>query len=232
MSGAMNAAPRLAEPAARPTALPRDLLIVDDHPIVLQGFRLLAEEAGIARVHEARDIVGAYRTFHRHRPSVVVTDLSFRDDGLSGLSLIRRIRALEPGARILALSMHRDPVIVARVLECGALGFVLKDTPAAAFLEALEAVTNGRSYLPHDIAIEIAMMNAGAHDRPLANLSGREMQILVLIGKGKSYDEIAGILTLNYRSVVNATSALRCKLGAGSMAELMQIATTQAGTLS
>jgi DNA-binding NarL/FixJ family response regulator len=168
--------------------------------------------------------------FHRHRPGVVVTDLSFRDDGLSGLSLIRRIRALEPDARILALSMHRDPVIVARVLECGALGFVLKDTPAASFLEALEAVANGRSYLPHDIAIEIAMLNAGAHDLPLANLSSREMQILVLIGKGKPYDEIAEILTLNYRSVVNATATLRSKLGVGSMAELMQIAASQART--
>jgi DNA-binding NarL/FixJ family response regulator len=222
------AAPGPAQPARSVRA--RDLLIVDDHPIVLQGFRLLAEEAGIARVHEARDIVAAYRTFHRHRPGVVVTDLSFRDDGLSGLSLIRRIRALEPEARILALSMHRDPVIVARVLECGALGFVLKDTPAAAFLEALEAVANGRSYLPHDIAIEIAMLNAGAHDLPLANLSSREMQILVLIGKGKPYDEIAEILTLNYRSVVNATATLRSKLGVGSMAELMQIAASQART--
>jgi DNA-binding CsgD family transcriptional regulator len=74
------------------------------------------------------------------------------------------------------------------------------------------------------------MLNAGAHDLPLANLSSREMQILVLIGKGKPYDEIAEILTLNYRSVVNATATLRSKLGVGSMAELMQIAASQART--
>ncbi|WP_164079068.1 response regulator, partial [Stenotrophomonas maltophilia] len=67
---------------------PGQLLIVDDHPVVLQGFRQLAEAAGIAVLHEARDVVSGYRSFHKHRPGLVVTDLGFGDDGLSGLSLI------------------------------------------------------------------------------------------------------------------------------------------------
>ena len=99
------------------------VLIVDDHPVVRRGFRHLAEDAGLRAVHEAADVVSGYRTFHRHRPGLVVTDLGFRDQGLSGLSLIRRVRALEPATRILAFSMHDYPAIVACAIQGGAHGF-------------------------------------------------------------------------------------------------------------
>lgn len=204
-----------------------ELLVVDDHPIVSQGFQRLAEAAGLGRVHEAQDIVSGYRAFHRIRPALVVTDLRFGGDGLSGLSLIRRIRALTPDARILACSMHADPVIVARALECGALGFVLKDGPAAEFLEALAAVRGGRGYLPESLAAEVAILQVGPSRTPLARLDARELQILSLLGQGRSYEEIARALALNYRSVVNAAAAIRHKLGAGSLAELIRIALSQ-----
>jgi DNA-binding NarL/FixJ family response regulator len=205
------------------------ILIVDDHPVVLQGFRQLAEMKGLAHVFEARDIVSAYRVFHRHRPGLVVTDLSFGEGGLSGLSLIRRIRALDPATRILAFSMYDDPIVAARVLESGASGFVMKDTSVAIFLEALEAVQAGRGYLPHAIAIDVAMLDLAPNRSPLARLTARELQILSLLGKGKTYTEIARILALNYRSVVGATSVMRVKLGAGSLAELIHIALKHPG---
>ncbi|MFD0936746.1 response regulator [Methylobacterium trifolii] len=205
------------------------VLVIDDHPIVLQGCRRLAEEAGVALVHEAADIVSGYRTFHRYRPGIVVTDLNFRDDGLSGLSLIRRIRALEPATRILAFSMHDDPVIVSRALESGALAFVLKDAGTATFLEAIEAVRAGRGYLQHRLATDVAMLNAGGRHAPLARLSARELQILSLLSRGRSYAAIADTLSVSYRTVINANSSMRRKLGAGSQAELIQIAVSQGG---
>lgn len=138
MSAARTSADR---PAGRDGPRVLDaVLIVDDHPVVRRGFRHLAEDAGVRAVHEAADVVSGYRTFHRHRPGLVVTDLGFRDQGLSGLSLIRRVRALEPATRILAFSMHDDPVIVARAIEGGAHGFVLKDTAVTRFHEALATV--------------------------------------------------------------------------------------------
>jgi DNA-binding NarL/FixJ family response regulator len=205
------------------------ILMVDDHPVVLKGFRQLAETDGIGEVFEAGDVVSAYRLFHRHRPGLVVADLSLGEDGLSGLSLIRRIQALEPATRILAFSMYDDPVIAARAIEAGASGFVMKDSTVAVFLEALEAVRAGRGYLPHAIATEIAMLDLSPDRAPLARLNARELQILSLLGKGKTYAEIARILTLNYRSVVGTTSAMRVKLGAGSLAELIHIALRQPG---
>lgn len=204
-----------------------EVLVVDDHPVVLRGFRTLMEAAGIAAVHEASDIVGAYRFFHRRRPAVVVCDLTFRDSGLAGLSLIRRIRALDPHARILAFSMHADPVIVARALESGALGYVRKDVPSATFLDAFAAVRAGRGYLDHDIAIAVAVLNTAAHRSPLADLNTRELQILSLLGRGRSYRDVADILSISYRTVIGACCNLRRKLGVRSRAELLRVAIAQ-----
>lgn len=229
MSGA-HAAARIAAPRTVP-ARPATILVVDDHPIVMQGVRRIAEAAGVRVVHEAADIVSGYRLFHRHRPPLVVTDLSFRDDGLSGLSLIRRIRALEPGARILVFSMHADPVLVSRALESGALGFVLKDAGSDAFLEALDAVHAGRGYLPHTLATDVAMLNRSARPTPLATLSTRELQILSLLSQGKSYEAIASAMAVSYRTIINASSSMRRKLGVESRAGLVQIAVNRRNAL-
>lgn len=228
MTPARPSARRPAAPPARPEAV----LVVDDHPIVLQGLRRLAEEAGMARVFEAADIVSAYRLFHRHRPGLVVADLSFRDGGLSGLSLIRRIKALEPETRILVFSMHADPVVVSRALESGALGFVLKDAGSGTVLEAVAAVGLGRGYLPHALATDVAMLNRSVRPAPLATLSARELQVLSLLSQGKSYEAIANALSVSYRTVINASSSMRRKLGAESRAALIRIAVSRAGTIA
>ena len=204
-----------------------ELLIVDDHPVVLSGFRRLAEDAGLRAVYEESDVVSCYRTFHRHRPGLVVTDLGFRDQGLAGLSLIRWVKALEPATRILAFSMYDDPVIVARAIESGSHGFVLKDDGVEQFRQALEAVRAGRSFLPHRLATEIAMLNAGVCRSPLSRLSARELQILSLLGAGHTYEIIADKLSVSDRSIAAAVSNLRQKLGAGSLAQLLHIALAQ-----
>ena len=234
MSGAATSEGRLSVRGAVPRpapARPATLLVIDDHPIVMQGVRRLAETAGVRAVHEASDIVSGYRLFHRHRPDLVVADLSFRDDGLSGLSLIRRIRALEGQARILVFSMHADPVLVSRALESGALGFVLKDAGPDAFLEAFDAVAAGRGYLPHALATDVAMLNRSARPAPLATLSSRELQILSLMSQGKSYEAIASAMAVSYRTIINASSSMRKKLGVESRAALVQIAVSRRNAL-
>jgi len=93
------------------------VLIVDDHPIVLQGCRRMLQDAGVAEVLEARDVASGYRLYRRDRPDVMIVDLAVQNKGLGGLALIRRISAHNPRARILVFSMHSDPVIVARALK-------------------------------------------------------------------------------------------------------------------
>ncbi|NEU11368.1 response regulator transcription factor [Methylobacterium sp. BTF04] len=203
------------------------VLIVDDHPVILRGVRRIMEDAGVGTVHEATDIVAGYRLFHRLRPDIVVADLTFRTGALSGLSLIRQIRALARETRILAFSMHDDPVIVSRALESGATGYVLKDVPAAQFHEAFEAVRAGRSYLPHALATRVAMLGLGARRSPLADLTARELQVLSLLGRGQSYQAIADALAVSYRTVIGASAILRHKLGVRTLAELIHVAVSQ-----
>ena len=157
------------------------ILIVDDHPVILRGFRTLMEDMRIETFHEATTIVEAYRAFYRERPGMVLADLTFGAHGVTGLSLIRRIRSLDRRTRILAFSMHDDPTIVARALESGASGYVLKDAPTSEFLRAFDEVRSGRSYIDHDLALRVAMLNANTGQSPVSTLTERELQVLSLI---------------------------------------------------
>ncbi|GJD79694.1 response regulator transcription factor [Methylobacterium gregans] len=199
------------------------VLIVDDHPVILQGFRRVVEDAGVAMIVEAGDPVSGYRLFHRIRPQVAVVDLTFRGSGLAGLALIKRMRALEPRARILAFSMHRDPIIAARALEAGAIGYVFKDSPVPDFLAAFDAVREGRPYLPHLLATQIAGIGAMPEPSRYDALNAREIQVSILLREGRSYRFIADNLSIGYRTVVNTCASIRKKLGARTQAELLKM---------
>src|ERR1700749_980373 len=134
------------------------VVVVDDHPIVLQGCRRMLEDAGVEVILEARDAITGYKLCRRHRPDVAIVDLAMQDGGLSGLPLIRRIRTYDARVRILVFSMHSDPIIVARALEAGACGYVLKDTSSEDFLKAFKAVVASGAYLSHDLALQVALV--------------------------------------------------------------------------
>src|SRR3954454_13869548 len=159
------------------------VLIIDDHPIVLQGCRRVLLDGGVETVLEARDIVSGYRLYRRHRPDVVIIDLSLQGNGLGGLPLIQRIRAHDPRTRILVFSMHSDPIIVSRALKAGAAGYILKDTASRDLLEAFERVRNGGHYLANELAVQVALVGSGVRRDPLAELTPRELQMLGLLAE-------------------------------------------------
>jgi two-component system invasion response regulator UvrY len=199
-------------------------LIIDDHPIVLQGCRRVLLDAGVETVLEARDIVAGYRLYRRHRPDVVIVDLSLQGNGLGGLPLVQRIKAHDPRARILVFSMHSDPVIVSRALKAGAAGYILKDTASKDLLEAFEKVRAGGHYLGGELAMQVALVGSGARRDPLADLTPRELQMLGLLAEGKPYGRIADDLGISYKTVVNTCSQLKQKLGAKNLPDLIRLA--------
>ena len=99
------------------------------------------------------------------RPDVIIVDLAMRTGALGGLSFIRRLRLHDQRTPVLVFTMHSDPVIVSRALEVGATGYVLKDTSSEEVLKAFQKVREGRPYLSHDLASEVAFMEARA--RPI-----------------------------------------------------------------
>jgi len=159
---------------------------------------------------------------------VVICDLTFQGSGMAGLGLIRRIRAVAPETRILVFSMHNDPVIVARALEAGALGYVLKDHASAELFEAFGKVRIGEVYLDRRLATEVAMLRADARRTPESQLTPREQQILARLAQGRSYGAIASDLSVSYKTVTNACSQMRQKLGVRTLAELIHVAVTHA----
>jgi DNA-binding NarL/FixJ family response regulator len=206
------------------------VLIIDDHPIVLQGCRRMLEDAGVKTVLEARDATSGYRLYRRHHPDVVIVDLGMQEGGLGGLEVIRRMRSHDPRSRILVFSMHSDPIIAARALEAGATGYVLKDSNE--LMKAFDQVRSGTPYLSNDLAMQVALVRTGVRANPLADLTPRELQTLSLLAEGKPYGRIAEELNVSYKTVVNACSQLKQKLNAKNLPELIRAAVQLVSTES
>ena len=200
------------------------VLIIDDHPIVLQAWRRMLQDAGVTDICDARDVASGYRLFLRRQPEFVIVDLSMQGRGLGGLPLIKRIRARDPRTRILVFSMHSDPMIAARALEAGANGYVLKDASPDELIKAFEKVRSGTPYLSGDMAMQVALVQTGVRRNPLADLTPRELETLSQLAQGKPYGRIADELNVSYKTVVNVCSQLKQKLGARNLPELIRIA--------
>ncbi|ASG24379.1 response regulator transcription factor [Nitrospirillum viridazoti] len=199
-------------------------LVVDDHPIVYQGCRRVLQDMGVDAVFDAGSVVAGYRSYLRRRPDMVIVDLTFSGDDLGGLALIRRIRTSNANARIVVFSMHNDPTVVARALECGALGYVLKDAPPAELMAACERALAGEPHLNHKLAVQVALLRSRGNSLPMRDLSEREKQVLALLARGNNYDQIAAKLGVSYKTVANASSLMRDKLRVKNLAGLIRFA--------
>ncbi|MEG6509025.1 response regulator transcription factor [Methyloligella sp. 2.7D] len=202
-----------------------EVLIIDDHPIVLEGTKQLLKFAGVKGIVQSHSLAEGFRLYRAKKPDVIIVDLALRTGALGGLSFIRRLRLHDRRTPILVFSMHNDPFIVSRALKIGANGYILKDTPSDEILTAFDRVRQGGPYLSHAIASEVAFLEAkGNTANPLRNISVRELQILSLIAEGKPYAEIADELHVSYKTVANTCGQLKTKLGVRSLSELMRIA--------
>ncbi|ACA21026.1 two component transcriptional regulator, LuxR family [Methylobacterium sp. 4-46] len=206
------------------------ILVIDDHPIVLQGCRRLLEDGG-AEVRVAACLAQGYRAVLRHRPAVALVDLAFAGAPLAGLALLRRVAGRRLPTRCLVFSMHADPAVIAQALESGALGYVLKDAPAAELLRAVDRVRAGRPYLDPSLAAEVALLRRDPARSPLQQLSPRERRILALLAEGRTRAAIAADLSVSYKTVTNACAALRRRFDLGSHTELTHLAVRHARDL-
>ena len=121
-------------------------------------------------------------------------------------------------------SMNDDPVFAARAIEVGAKGYVSKSGDPNDLVEAIVQVGRGDTYLPPAIARSLAFAGPTAAQSPLAKLTSREMEILRLLGAGKSLTEIAWLVQSSYKTVANTSSIIRQKLGVRTSGELVRLA--------
>jgi DNA-binding NarL/FixJ family response regulator len=206
------------------------VLIVDDHPIMIQGCERILRDAGVSELIEARSFLSAYRHYRRHRPDLIILDLSLNGTDLSGLAFLRHVRSMDEQIPVLVFSMHGDKIIVKRAIEAGATGYLLKDTSSSEFLKAFHRVRGGGQYLAPELAAEIAFMGAKRTTDARATLTNREMEMLSLLAEGKSYSDIAAQLEISYRTVANTASQLKAKLNAKTLPELIHHAIKHTAT--
>lgn len=199
------------------------VLVIDDHPIVLEGCRRVLIDAGFDEVLQASTMLTGFQLYRRAKPDLVIVDLAIRGSGLAGLSLIRRLRLNDDATPILVFSMHGDPIIASRALKAGATGFLAKDTGPKTFLEAIEKVRRSQPYMGHEMALQVALLSSRAR-RDSADLTSRELQTLALLGEGRAYGQIADQLGVSYKTVANTCSILKEKLQASTLQDLVRMA--------
>lgn len=214
----MNAAPPLS--TATDNA-PLRVLIVDDHPVVAEGWERITRGRLDCQVIAAATPSQAWRAWRSEAPDVIVADLTMGERKLAGIRLIQRLRAAGATLPVLVFTMHRSPIIARRALQAGCNGIIMKDLPSDEICEALRAVTQGDDYVPADVARKIALMARPGGFDAAPRLTPREQDILRAIADGLSYREIAERAGISYKTVSNVSQTLRDKLSAQSFADLV-----------
>ncbi len=199
------------------------ILLVDDHPVVRQGYRRVLENQSDFRVvAEADNAAGAYAAFKTHAPDVVVMDISMK--GASGLEAIRNIRARDDRARILVFSMHSEAALVKTAFNAGASGFVTKSSEPAALIQAIRSVARGERAMSDDIAHALAEDSLNPSRSMLERLGEREIEILRQLAAGSTADQIAANLNLSLKTVQNYHDMVKVKTGLQTDAQLVRLA--------
>ncbi len=199
------------------------ILLVDDHVIVRSGLRNLLTSMMDVRISEAATGRDALLRLRQDRPDIVLLDLNL--PGIGGLELLRRMLLEDRDARIVVLSMHAEPLYVVRAMELGARGYLSKNASAEELLIAVRRTAEGGRYIENEIAQELAL-RAIAPENGLRELTERDLEIMRLLAEGLGLAEIADALGISYKTIANACSQIKAKLGVTRTNDLIRLAMT------
>jgi two-component system response regulator NreC len=212
------------------------VLVADDHAILRAGLRLLVNaQADMEVVAEAPDGEQAVEAARQTKPDVALLDLTM--PRLGGVRALQEIVRTCPQTRVLVLTMHDDPAYLRSVLAAGASGYVLKRSVDAELLAAVRAVHRGGTFVDPSLAnvlVQDVLANAGAKGpraRPASILSDRELQVLRLVARGYSSQQISKQILVGVKTVETYRSRLAQKLGLKTRSDLVRFA-VQMGLLT
>ena len=195
---------------------PVRLFMVDDHPAVREGLRLLLEQQGVVVCGEAGDVAGALAAIPAAAPDLVMVDLSLGRD--SGLTLLRWLAARFPLVPLLVYSMHEDPFHVQQALAAGATGYVTKREITALLALAIDELLAGRRYGSPRPGEALGAHPAGA--RPARPRRPPQRRGSGLVAEGFSPQAIAERLGVSRRTVDSYFARILEKLGLPGMEAL------------
>lgn len=201
-----------------------DVMLVDDHELVRTGIKRLLEDAeDIQVVAEACSGEEAINLARKHRPDVVLMDVSM--PGIGGLEATRKLLQSNPKIRVVAVTMHKDDVFPSRLLDAGAMGYLTKGSKVDEIVHAIREVVAGRRYISSDIAQTLALsLLPGGGKSPFDMLSQREMQVMIMLMQGHKINDISDKLCLSPKTVSTYRYRLFDKLGVQNDVELTRLA--------
>jgi DNA-binding NarL/FixJ family response regulator len=205
------------------------ILVADDHELVRRGIRgLLRTRHGWSVIGEAVNGREAIEKVHRLKPDIAILDISMPD--LDGLQAARTIREAIPTTKVVVLTMHESDHMVRRVLDAGALGFVLKSDLAKHLVKAVKDVSTGKQFLTpriSDIVLKGFLNTSNQADTTgpsQARPTPREVEIIRLLAEGKANKAIAAKLGITIRTAETHRAKIMLKLGLHSLTELIHYA--------
>lgn len=204
------------------------ILLADDHRIVIQGIKgALLEHKEFKVVGEAENGQEAVRLAASLEPDIIIMDISMPD--LNGLNATIRIKADNPGIRIIIYSMHSDQEYVIDLFRAGISGYVLKEDPISDLILAINAVKSGGQYFstmaPSILCKHIESLEKGEVEFDVfEDLSIREREIFQLLAEGKNVRQIGKILSISHKTVESHKYNMMTKLKLKTLADLIKLA--------
>jgi len=192
---------------------PISVLIVDDHPVVRRGLRVLLEvQDGIEVAGEAGDGTAALALDAEHAPDVILLDLKL--PGMDGIAVLSELRSRDSAARVLVLTSATEPASASLAVRSGAAGVLYKDVDPDALVRAIRSVHDGHLLLASEAAGPLVRSaGTGGPGVGLDTLTSREREVLAELTKGRSNREIARALGVSEKTVKAHVSSVLAKLG-------------------
>jgi DNA-binding NarL/FixJ family response regulator len=213
--------------ASEAAGAPRRVFIVDDHPVFREGMKqLVNQQDGLTVCGEAGDYEPALQEILRLQPDLALVDITL--PGRSGLELVKQLRSLKQPVKLLIVSMHDEALYAARVLRAGGDGYIMKQEGPAEIIHAIRDVLGGHCYLSEAVlksaAKPAAKPGVPAANRAIDQLTDSELEILELLGRGRSHPEIARQLRLSLRDTRAQATQMQRKLKLKSLHALIRYA--------
>ena len=201
-----------------------NILVADDHSFLRRGLKqVLGEEFSPANVVESDSGQATIEAVKKHHFDIVVLDINFPDK--SGVEVLKEIKLVDPTLRVIMLTFYPEEQYAIRVLKAGALGYLTKDTDPEEFLLAVRKVMSGGTYVSPAFGEHLAnSLFVDKSGSPYQALSDRELEVLRLIGQGKSLTQISDILSLSVKTIGTYQTRIKEKLHLDTTASMVRFA--------